>query len=298
MTIRFGDMIEQIRNNIINHIEYITNNCMIDEQNNKAILYYFYKMRSYNYDLYKNIIGLLASDHYKIINYLQLSNQGVKEDDTYITLYESLSSQDELVTLIEEEPFIILEIINYINEFSSYDYFEKRQIYLKCKDKLDVLINLSPYSALDYLYYCQKYDINILKIIYKEQLEIYDNDKNIAINNLIATLEELFNIDVDNYKELMSDLLRQYYIIGKKQLNSSKKVVKKDYLSKNIRLIENIDIIDIFNRLLSKDCKLLIEVLRRNLNNKDEDIYSYQSSELEQKTLRKIKDIKKIKIIE
>lgn len=295
MTIRFGDMIEQIRNNIINHIEYITNNCMIDEQNNKAILYYFYKMRSYNYDLYKNIIGLLASDHYKIINYLQLSNQGVKEDDTYITLYESLSSQDELVTLIEEEPFIILEIINYINEFSSYDYFEKRQIYLKCKDKLDVLINLSPYSALDYLYYCQKYDINILKIIYKEQLEIYDNDKNIAINNLIATLEELFNIDVDNYKELMSDLLRQYYIIGKKQLNSSKKVVKKDYLSKNIRLIENIDIIDIFNRLLSKDCKLLIEVLRRNLNNKDEDIYSYQSSELEQKTLRKIKDIKKLK---
>ena len=87
-------------------------------------------------------------------------------------------------------------------------------------------------------------------------------------------------------------------MIGKKQMQSNKKIVKKEYLAKNLRLIENSDIIDVLNRLKQKDCKFLIEVLRRNINNYDENISINLDNEREQKTLKKINDIKNFNIIE
>ena len=75
-------------------------------------------------------------------------------------------------------------------------------------------------------------------------------------------------------------------------------LIKKEYLAKNLRLIENSDIIDVLNRLKQKDCKFLIEVLRRNINNYDENISINLDNEREQKTLKKINDIKNFNIIE
>ena len=298
MTIKFGNVTENIRNSFINNIELIMNYCQTKEQSNRIILYYFYYIRCADYNLYKNIIGLIASDHYKIINEFMMQNVGIIEDDFYyLKLYESISNQDELISIIENDPSMILEIICYMNDFNCYDYFEKRRCYLRCKDKIEILSKLSPYSVFDYLYYCQKYDANIIKTIYNEQLEIY-NDKDYAINTLITTIEELFDNDLSNYSYLMSELLINYYIIGKKQIKSDKTIVKRDYLSKNLRLIENSDIIDILNRLKSDDYKFLIEVLRRNINNYDENVSINTDNEREQKTLKKINDIKNFNIIE
>ena len=146
--------------------------------------------------------------------------------------------------------------------------------------------------------------MNTLKIIYDEQVETYDDNdttidaKDAAIYTIISTLEILFETDIDNYKDLMSELLANYYMIGKKQMQSNKKIVKKEYLAKNLRLIENGDIIDVLNRLKQKDCKFLIEVLRRNINNYDENISINLDNEREQKTLKKINDIKNFNIIE
>lgn len=304
MTIRFGDIIEQLRMRVIKDIEYILVNSQTSVQSDKAILYYFYMLRQNNNKLYKNIIGLIASDHYKMIKEYSILDKSIDEDELFINLYESLSSQDELIAIIEEEPAIIISILSYMNEFECYDYFEKRQCYLNNKSNLDTLFKLSPCSVLDYLYYCQKYDMNTLKIIYDEQVETYDyNDttidaKDAAIYTIISTLEILFETDIDNYKDLMSELLANYYMIGKKQMQSNKKIVKKEYLAKNLRLIENSDIIDVLNRLKQKDCKFLIEVLRRNINNYDENISINLDNEREQKTLKKINDIKNFNIIE
>lgn len=304
MTIRFGDIIEQLRMRVIKDIEYILDNSQTSVQSDKAILYYFYLMRQSNNKLYKNIIGLIASEHYKIIKEYSILGKSIDEDELFINLYESLSNQDELITIIEEEPAIIINILNYMNEFECYDYFEKRQCYLNNKSNLDTLFKLSPCSVLDYLYYCQKYDVNTLKIIYDEQVETYDdndttiNAKDAAIYTLISTLESLFENDIDNYKDLMSELLANYYMIGKKQMQSNKKIVKREYLAKNLRLIENNDIIDVLNRLKRKDCKFLIEVLRRNINNYDENVSINTDNEREQKTLKKINDIKNFNIIE
>lgn len=294
--VRFSNVTEDIRTMIISHIEYIVDNCQTGDQINRAILYYFYMMRNNNYKLYKNIIGLIASDHYKMINDLRKYEIDLREDYPYLNLYENISNQDELIYIIEEEPSIILEIITYMNEFNSLDYFEKRESYLNCKDNLNVLFKLSSYSILDYLYYCQKYDFDILNIIYKEQVEILDS-KDEAINSLITTMEELFMTDLDNYKDLVVELLSNYYMIGKKQLQRKNKIVKRDYLMKNIRLIENGDIVDILNRLRANDYKFLIEVLRRNLNGYNENI-QFNDNDLEKKTLKKIYDIKKINTIE
>ena len=297
MTIRFGDIIEQLRMRVIKDIEYILDNSQTSVQSDKAILYYFYMLRQNNNKLYKNIIGLIAGEHYKIIKEYSILDKSTDEDELFINLYESLLNQDELIAIIEEEP-------SYMNEFECYDYFEKRQCYLNNKSNLDTLFKLSPCSVLDYLYYCQKYDMNTLKIIYDEQVETYDyNDttidaKDAAIYTIISTLEILFETDIDNYKDLMSELLANYYMIGKKQMQSNKKIVKKEYLAKNLRLIENSDIIDVLNRLKQKDCKFLIEVLRRNINNYDENISINLDNEREQKTLKKINDIKNFNIIE
>ena len=294
--VRFSNVIEDIRTMVISNIEYIIDNCQTGVQINRAILYYFYMMRNNNYKLYKNVIGLIASDHYKMINDLRKFDIDLEEDYLYLDLYESISNQDELIYIIEEDPAMILEIITYMNEFNSLDYFEKRESYLNCKDNLNVLFKLSPYSILDYLYYCQKYDFNILKAIYKEQVEIF-NSKDDAINSLITTMEELFMTDLENYKELVVELLSNYYMVGKNQLRCNQNIVKREYLVKNIRLIENGDIVDILNRLNEHDYKFLIEVLRRNLNGYNENIH-FNDNDLEKKTLKKIYDIKKINTIE
>ena len=304
MNVRFGNMIESIRNDVINNVEYIIDSCQTSVQSNRAILYYFYLIRNTDYKLYKNIIGLMASDHYKIIKEYSNLDKSIEDDSIFINLYENLTSQDELIMVLEEEPMMILNIMDYMNEFACYEYFEKRQCYLNSKDNLNTLFKLSPYSVLDYLYYCQKYDINTLKIIYHEQLETYDdndttiNAKDAAIYGLISTLESLFMTDTNNYKDLMSELLANYYIIGKKQIQSGKKIVKKDYLSKNLRLIEKSDIIYLLNKLKDTDYKFLIEILRRNINNYEENTNIHNSSELEQKTLKKINEIKNFNIIE
>lgn len=304
MTIRFGDIIEQLRMRVIKDMEYILDNSQTSVQSDKAILYYFYMLRQNNNKLYKNIIGLIAGEHYKIIKEYSILDKLTDEDELFINLYESLLNQDELIAIIEEEPAIIISILSYMKEFECYDYFEKRQCYLNNKSNLDILFKLSPCSVLDYLYYCQKYNMNTLKIIYDEQVETYDdndtiiNAKDAAIETLISTLEILFETDIDNYRDLMSELLANYYMIGKKQMQSNKKIVKKEYLAKNLRLIENNDIIDVLNRLKQKDCKFLIEVLRRNINNYDENISINLDNDREQKTLKKINDIKNFNIIE
>ena len=305
MTIRFGDIIEQLRMRVIKNMKYILDNSQTSVQSDKAILYYFYMLRQNNNKLYKNIIGLIASDHYKMIKEFMEENINIIEDDFYyLNLYENVSNQDELISIVENDPSIILEIICFMKEFECYDYFEKRQCYLNNKSNLDTLFKLSPCSVLDYLYYCQKYDMNTLKIIYDEQVETYDdndttiNAKDVALCTLISTIDSLFENDIDNYKDLMSELLANYYMIGKKQIQYNKKIVKREYLTKNLRLIENGDIIDVLNRLKQKNCKFLIEVLRRNINNYDENISINTYNEREQKTLMKINDIKNFNIIE
>lgn len=297
MTIRFIDLVEEIRSCVNSDMEYIFNNSLTSEHMNRTFLYYFYMLKKTNYQLYKNIVGLIASDHYKVLKDLSCSGEITNEDFYYIDLYENLLDQDELISIIEEEPAIMLELIYCANEFNDCDYFEKRKYYLNCKDKLDVLIKLSPFGLFDYLYYCQKYDISMLREIYNEQLAMY-NDKDEAINTLIFNLEELFRMDIDNYKELVADLLDNYYLIGKKQLNSDKKITRRRYLSKNIKLIENEDIFNILNKLRDKNCKFYVELLRRILNNGDEILTVSENDSLQQKTLRKINDIKQIRIVE
>ena len=125
MTIRFGDIIEQLRMRVIKDIEYILDNSQTSVQSDKAILYYFYMLRQNNNKLYKNIIGLIAGEHYKIIKEYSILDKSTDEDELFINLYESLLNQDELIAIIEEEPAIIISILSYMNEFECYDYFEK-----------------------------------------------------------------------------------------------------------------------------------------------------------------------------
>ena len=196
MTIRFGDIIEQLRMRVIKDIEYILDNSQTSVQSDKAILYYFYMLRQNNNKLYKNIIGLIAGEHYKIIKEYSILDKSKDEDELFINLYESLLNQDELIAIIEEEPAIIISILSYMNEFECYDYFEKRQCYLINKNNLDTLFKLSPCSVLDYLYYCQKYDMNTLKIIYEENnIKQEDLKKRLqidisAVTRILKTLED------------------------------------------------------------------------------------------------------------
>lgn len=293
MLMRFTDIINQLRAQFIDNIEYIMDNCQTSVQCNRAILHYFYALRSSNYQLYKNIVGLMASDHYKIINELKRAKSIGKEDFPYMELYETISNQDELICVIEKEPIILLEILYCMKEFNDSDYFENRYSYLLCKYKLDVLKKLSPYSTLDYLYYCQDYDINALKYIYDEQLEIYDKED--VIHILVSTINRLFESDLECYKNLISELLANYYIIGKNQLQHGDKIIKRHVLERNIQRIENKDMVFILNILQKREYTFLSDILERILDNK-EGIKDYSDNEIGQKTLKKINDIKNLNI--
>ena len=273
MVVRYGDFSEKIREYLqddisIMHTKYYNSSVL-----RKEIIKYFDKMEKYNEHLYRNILGLLVADTYKVLK-VENKNDGSGREE--LEFMESFTP-NLLVSYVRVNPDALLSSIYYLGEFDSYDYFTKRTILNDMKDKRRFLYDLSIFSVYDYLYYCQRYEMGTLRAIYDADLD-EGIPEEYCLDRIVETIDYLYMYDKENYKEVMIDLLTKYYMIA-----------KKSNIDDNKLDLDHNDILEVL-KLLNND-QNLSDVLKVYVNF-DGDINSLQLDN--NKILKKINEIKEI----
>ncbi|MCM1370450.1 MAG: hypothetical protein NC181_00970 [Clostridium sp.] len=295
MVIKFFNLVDQFRNKLINDIEFIYNN-FSKSKVDYYISDYFNNIKNQNYFIYTQLVGLLISDNYKILYDKKNFDELDLLDTELFEFFEEIKDNVEIILFIEENPEILGEIINNAIDYNSQDYFTKRKILNSCKNNIEKLKNFSILNIYDYLYYCQKYTPELLKQIFDNALN-EGIEKEIIELDLQCTLEELLQFDIDNYYELISELLVGYYIIGKYKINFNKEKLKS--LIKTINFLEQSDIINIMDKISycndNINNNFIKEILNGFVEFDSNEIIFQCSDEIYKNTLDKLKSITKIK---
>ena len=282
MTIRFGDISERLRDEIDNDIEILHFQNPKNSKFEKSIIRYFEKLERSDINLYNQVLGLLLADTYKLLNVKKIDKILTKNEKEKLEFYEEFNN-DTAVSFLELNTNELITSVYNMSEFNSYDYFMKRSILADSKDKLGLLCKLSVFSIYDYLYYCQKYELETLKAIYNEDLnEGYS--KNAIIGKLVNTINELATFDRENFKDIIIELLTNYYL-----LYQNNKIKKKHY-NTLVPYMECNNAQDILNYL--NDDRVKADILKSYINY-DGDINLLEKNE-EDKVFEKIKKIKEI----
>lgn len=288
MIVRFDNFTEMLRVSIENDIDMLHIRYK-GEKLDEMIIRYFKDMKKRNFDRYSQVVGLMACDQYK--NFLIQQKESNLEDYQIerINSYEELYSHDDVLKFIEDDPNNYISLCYEMSDFNNLDYFLKRHMLLECKDNVATLNKLSLLNVLDYGYYCQKYTVDMFKYLYDEKI-----NKNFNINDTILSLNEtlknLFSSDIQNYKELIADLLVKYYVLVKSLLKV--RINPSSYSLYILSMLEACNDIDILNNVSKEN--MACEILEKCLNSdKNFSIDSFQD-ENSQKTIKKILAIKEI----
>ena len=282
MVIRFGDVSEYLRDCIVSDIEFLQSQNPKKIDFERKFIKYFKEIESYNEWLYKQILGLFMADTYKILNVKRVDGFLTKEEMAAMDRYEGFDNEQAVLYLKINPNALITSFYN-MSEFNDYDYFMKRSVLVDCIDKAEYLKNLSLYSVYDYLFYCQKYEVETLKAFYDDDMKDGYSEES-SMLSLLNRINDLYVFDQKNYKELIVDLITRYYLMGKN------KIINNDCLN-FISYIEGHNPKDILKSLNDDD--LMRNILIENFHY-DGDINSLKINS-DEKVLNKIKKIKEIK---
>lgn len=290
MVIKFFDYTEQIRNNLDDSIDNMCSG-LNDDQIDEIIDSYFKELKEKNYELYTNLIGMIFSDHYKLLKYAQRNNEINEEDESFLNLYTDFFDINDILNYVDENPYALESFLWAMSDFNSYDYFEKREIWLSCKEDLDFLFKMSPYNTLDYSYYCQKYTIEMFKSIYDDYTKEDPTLKG-SFMTIKDTLLVLKTTDLNNYNEIISDLLTRYYVIAKDQVETTSSNNNNGKFIYMIKELENENLDKILSYI--DNGKYLDEILDVVFKNQDRDLnYNGNDDDTYNTTIKKLKYIKK-----
>lgn len=283
MVIRFSDISEQYRNIIDSKSELFWTSNQNEKRYEKALWRYFKDIKDDNEKLYNQLMGLVISDDYKML-YNNLVESCLLNDHMQILeLYRTLEIEEIINYYENEEPELLVMAVGNLSEFNCNDYFGKREILIKCNQERKKLYELSPFCVLDYLYYCNIYDIETLKSIFLDlKDEGYSRKK--SLESLADTVNQLFFCDTQNYLSLTSDMLYKYYILRKNNYFDSDKYNIMSYLEQEEEK-------DILNYI--KDSKVIEDIIIKSI------CYDVNSNKIkidqrDEKTIQKIKSIKEI----
>ena len=201
------------------------------------------KIDSITDELYNSIgsnkyyVSILYFTSY-IVNYFTYKKYPDDEETkNAIEFFSNISSIDELMYMMDGELFKDLCYDTFL--FSSSDYYYKKRVVMHSKDILKHIIKVAPSFMYDVIKYNIKYTPMIIVDEYRKMLKNGDNEK-IALEDAICfgvdyliTLEE---DDIDNYREIMYDMINQYYAYNRYLLSKGKKV--DEYAPDIISMIE------------------------------------------------------------
>lgn len=290
MAVRFINLNEAFRYQFNDAIDYINDHTATVDELSDVLLQCLFGLKKDNYELYKNLLGLVASDHYKQLIDRKICLMPNEYDEEKIKIYEDLYDQEDIITLYENNDNLLIEALLEMYNFNSYGYFYQRQIMLRFKDNFSQLKKFSFFNIYDYLYYCQNYNIDIFKHIYNDNINQGVSKKE-SIDILIDTLNELGIVDIQNYVDLISDLLLLYYNIIKYEIDNYRHIDKLNMLKKNLLHLEKSDVRDLIKRF--NNDKFVSEVLHRIINFRLNNIQLNSTDEVYRHTVKKLESIKR-----
>ncbi len=288
MVVEFSDYVEKLRNSIESDIE--NSSLVSDESQEDMIKNYFEELKSKNYESYGQILGLLVSDHIKILNDRKKLNNIVDCELGMLDLYKKLNNTSDVIDFVSDMCQILNMLFYAMTDFNYNDYFCKREIWLNSKDELSRLSKLSSLNAIDYLYYCKRFNLDLLKKQYNELRIHYSIDY--SMTEVIKVINGLGISDVENYYDLVSELLMSYYTIqkGSKILRGCQNRFNQVNPSSIIKMIETEDNKSLLNAI--KDDEFLIKILSKVMSDENNCNKDCQNDKTYVKTLNKLKHIR------
>lgn len=192
---------------------------------NKCVAQTMEELKEKNTRIFKNFLGVIFADYYKMLYSKKIDGKTTDEEEGSLIFFDSLRSIESLYQEVEILPELLIDFVNHSLEFNSLNYFEKREIFIKTKDKNDFLQRICPGHFLDQLFHCQRYDTDKFLSIYDSFLkQVKDSNdktkermKNTAIETLTSTYEELKVYDFTNIEKLGYAMIRDFYTFKKYQ---------------------------------------------------------------------------------
>lgn len=206
---------------------------MLDDSNHKDALdeykyelaEFFENLKKYDLKKYKFVISLIYHDQFLML-----------DDDEEKMFEDGISISEEIDDVLVCNPDILYNMTELFLSFNELSYFNKRKIYINTKDKDQYLNNIFPYHYFDKLYFTVFYDENSLIKIFNDYMLLNYNESVLdACNEVINTIQLLYNFDPDNYYNLMKPLLEKYYKHTMYKEKNGKLDEENELLINNIR---------------------------------------------------------------
>ncbi len=190
---------------------------------------------SYNFDF---IVSILYTDS-MYLNYYDYSaypnNPDIKNDYEYV---KNMKSIDEFKIDLLENDMVLLDAIDKSITFYDFSILSKKEILLMLEDDCIFDSFLTSNYIFDKLSYARDYDLEDAKIIYSENLSFL-KDKKLAVAystpELLADLLDLSVIHMDNYKDILYELIKVYYKYNKYLFDNDVKLdIEDEHILKSI----------------------------------------------------------------
>lgn len=273
-----------------NDEEILTKGAQKEFDYQNFIIEVFSRLRKVDYKNYKFLISLLYHDYCMSIN-------DEKELEHLLNkLINNNHNFKDIDELLQNNKAYYIDFLEGFLNFSEMPYLDKRGTFIDSNNIDKHLNKIFPLHYLDKLYYILPYNKQrLISIFEKYQITISREYKVDAFSEIISLIADLYYYDMNNYFNLMTSLLENYYKYNSYP-NSYKTLDKK-----NIELMAKITNWDLEPLLdeISQDYQFL-EIVVDELYN-DEYVYSdeYKKnvnlyySKVEDKVKNKIKIIEK-----
>jgi len=206
----------------------------------------FNELKHHNHSYYQLVISILYHDYVLAIHD---KNDPMRDvlDEEYQIVKEKVSDMKSLEEYLEDNEEFYSEIVEGFLDFCQCDYFEKRERFLETKSLDKYLKGIFSPHFLDKFYYVISYT--------EEDLMSYLAEDGIdAIGAIISVLQNLYQVDKDNFDRLIKPLIYKYYknFIYKKELKESDKdndrllelIEKEDIDSLKMKIVGTIDYLE------------------------------------------------------
>lgn len=243
---------------------------------------------------YRLFVSVMFADYYKLLYSRSVQNNIYYSDVNRLEFYDELVDLDDLLEKIEDDRSILDEILLQVFSYSDYDYYDKKEIINLVKPQNRYLLKMCPTHILDLIEMAKTYSAEDLLYFYQDYIERYGaNAYLIAIESILATMNALYENDIENYKEVLVDMMGIYYKWKKYLKNNSKNVTADE--SKLIEMLEKQPLNEIFNKS-NEDPLVLEEIVggfllfsTETIKIDDEDVERYISNNVDNKIKEKLK---------
>lgn len=217
---------DKIRDMLKNNFKNINN---YDEEEVKDNIDIITKLKESPY--FDFIVSVLYTDSMYLNYYDYFSFPNDPDIKTNYEYIKNMKSIDEFKKNLLENDMVLLDAIDKSTVFSDFTLLTKKEVLLTLEND-DVFASfITDNYIFDKLSSARDYDLEDVKMIYREKL-LSIKDKKLAVahstSELLADLRTLRDICIDNYKEILYDLTEIYYEYNKYMFDNENDVDIED----------------------------------------------------------------------